>query len=236
MISFESVSEFFYDILGFRKPGIAVGAIRKTVKYGKVPRKPLRDNDWIDNSPNYHKDQGRVGSCACVTMCAQAEDIIINETRDRLSEIPWKPVWEQLKALNLASDKGGSHLLDNLWFGQTHGFLDLRGQRWKIDIIEKIDRSEIEKFIRMGYEVYTGAMCGYPMCDKNWLFRVGHRKFGHGFRKVGLNFRDKLNKRFLDETTWKRYGLKKSSQFYYPESETRRLMSCYVFTLKKVQE
>jgi hypothetical protein len=226
--------EFIYKILGYRKPGMKIGASSNSIIFSDVPRRKLRGGDWIDLSPNYHKDQGRVGACACVTIISLIEDIVISETKNNLFEIPWKPVWKHMKELRLADDNKGSYLLDNLWYGQNIGYEARDGSRYIIDKVERVDNDEVEYFIRMGYQIYTGATCGSPMCDKNWLFRLGQRIFKHSFRVIGLNFLDKLNKRYLCETTWWRYGLKKASQFFFPFGQERKLMSKYVITVKKV--
>jgi len=230
------MKEAFYRLAGYRKPGVIevgqVGGVRDVV-FGEVPRREERWDRFIDLSANYIKTQGRVSSCACATMCGMMEDILISKEKNKLIEIMWQPMWDEMKAMGIASDETGSALLDNIWYAKERGVYDNRAIRWKIDIVEKIPRADCEKFIRMGYQVFTGAMCGRPLCDKNWVFRLFQRVFGHGFRLCGLDFNQSFGNMLLAETTWKYFGLRKMSQFFYPVNATKKLMSCYVFTIKR---
>jgi len=220
-----------YTIFGYRKRSLlgdkAPGT--KKVIFGKVPIRDMRDGSDIDLSGSHEVNQGKVGACACATLAGLVQDAAVQITRDKTLEINWKEAWEIMKKMGLADDKKGSYLSDNLWFFQNIGFKDNKGNIWKPDKIQKISRSKIVEYIRMGYQVYTGANVGRPMCTRDWVFRTGYRKYGHSFRCIGLR-----NGYILEETTWLNYGLKKESQFFYDKNEVRRLFTPYVMTVKIV--
>ena len=227
--------EFFMELKGYRK-AVLLGDYTnntKTVEFGIVPINKINDKDQIDLSGGVESDQGRHGSCACTTLATICQDWAIADTRDKTLETDWLTAWNKMISIGLADDKKGSYLEDNIWYAQEIGYEDNKGNTWKIDVVEKIEKQDCEKYIRMGYQVYTGSYCGYPFCDKNWFFNVGKRDFGHSFRKIGLTLWQKA-KVCLNETTWKNYGLKRESQFFSIFGDDRKLMSCYVFTFKKV--
>jgi len=233
----DSFIEFWYLIRGYRKPSLLGDETEntRTVKFGTVPIKPLNQNDQIDLSAGVEASQGRHGSCGCTTLAGGiCQDNAIQKTRDKNLEVDWLKAWNSMISMGIAHDKRGSHLRDNLWYAQAIGYEDNKGGTWKADIIEKISRSDCEKYIRMGYQIYTGSHCGYPFCDKNWFFNVGKRDFGHCFRKIGLTLWQKL-KVCLNETTWKNYGFKRESQFFSFFENDDKLMSCYVMTWKRYE-
>ena len=233
----EQFIDFLYWLGGYRKPSLLGDSSdnTRTVKYGKVPQRQLNEDDEIDLSGGVETSQGRHGSCACTTLAGGlCQDDVIRQMHDNSIWIKWLKAWNAMISMGIAHDKKGSYLDDNLWYAQEIGYEDNRGYIWKADIIEKIEKKDCEKFIRMGYQVYTGSLCGYPFCNKNWFFNVGQRKFGHAFRKIGLTAWQKL-KVCLNETTWKNYGFKRESQFFSYFENDRKLMSCYVMTWKRYE-
>ena len=224
-----------YWLLGYRKRSLLGDVSPRDISpvFSKVPVKTLNDKDEIDLSGGHEINQGRVGACACCTLCSIVQDIIIRDTRDKTIEIDWDLAWDTMKIMGIASDDKGSYLEDNLWYGQNIGYKDNKGKTWKLDKIEKISRNDMEKYIRMGYQIYTGAMVDSPMCTRDWVFRTGGRKYGHAFRLIGVSIWQKV-KRFLAETTWKNYAHKRESQFFVNKEDVNRLFTCCVVTIKKV--
>jgi len=230
----DQIIEIIYWLFGYRKPSLLGDSSdnTRTVNYGTVPRKQLNERDEIDLSGGVESNQGRHGSCACTTLSSIGNDDAIRQTRKKTLEFNWLKAWNSMISMGIADDKKGSYLDDNLWYAQSIGYEDNKGNVWKADLIEKIDKRDCEKFIRMGYQVYTGSLCGYPFCNSHWFFNVGQIKFGHAFRKIGLTMWNKL-KICLNETTWLNYGFKKESQFFSYFENDNKLMSCYCMTWKK---
>jgi len=231
------VEEYFREFFGYRKkPKVdkltADVSIVGEVVFSDVPKRAVNKKDEIDLSGSSEVDQGRVGSCACATLCAIVQDNAVVITKNKNLEINWKKAWEHMKRLGIADDNEGSSLLDNIWYGQWVGYEDNFGNIWKLDKVQPISRSECIDYMRMKYQVYTGSAVGSPMCDKLFNFIFGGRKFGHAFRIMGLTIKNGI-KKILSETTWKNYGYKKESQFFIDPEKTNRLFSCYVMTIKK---
>jgi len=228
--------EFIYGIMGDRGQSLTGDQGEHLGKYGKVPLTNFNSDDEIDLSGSPEVDQGRVGSCACSTLASIIQDAAVRQTKNNLIEIKWKPVWEDMKRMGLADDKNGSSLTDNLWYGQKYGFKDQYGNTWRIGTIEPILRGESEKYIRYGYQIYTGMRVNSPMCDKEWNLLFGKPSCGHCFRAIGIkgfvSNGIKIIKTLL-ETTWKDYGYKRESQFFTEFKNFSKFMSCYVMTVYK---
>ena len=224
------IEELVYKLMGYRKKSLLGDIGRRLPGFYNVPRKEINIDDEIDLSGGVEINQGKIGSCACCTLCAILQDYIIRETKDKTIEVDWQTMWNDMKSLGLADDRKGSYLEDNLWYAQKYGLPDSKGNFWKIDKLERISRNDIAKYVRMGYQVYTGAGVGSPMCDKNWYFKIGQRKYYHAFRVVGI--REKMS--LLFETTWLNYGYKRESQFFGHLNDTNSFMSPYVMTWKKI--
>ena len=222
--------ETFYRIFGYRKESLLgdSNSLEKSLTYKKVRTRKERTNEYIDLSGSHEICQGRIGACGCATLAGICQDEIVKITKDKNIEVNWKKAWQEMKTLGIADDSKGSYLSDNLWYGVNVGFEDNRGLRWKITAIEKISRIEIEHYVRMGYQIYTGSRICRPMCDRFWTFKtLGVKIGGHAFRIIGKSVR-----RLLAETTWKNFGYKKESQFFINPDDTNRLFTCYVMNWK----
>ena len=95
------------------------------------------------------------------------------------------------------------------------------------EVAKKISKFNIIEYLKAGHEIYTGAVVSMPMTDKNYLFKSGQGKYGHAFRLIGME-----KGLILCETTWKNYGMRKSSQFYMDPKGIENLFSCYVMDFK----
>lgn len=223
--------ELLYKIGGYRKPALMGDSSPNglEVKMDHIPITLKKQKKEIDLSGGRELTQGRTSACGCATLCGIVQDILIRRTRKKYIELDWQEAWDAMKAMEIGG-KNGSYLLDNLWFAQNTGYFDKQGNNYKVDKVEKIKRVLIKQYIQMGHQVYTGAWCGSPMIDKDYVFITGKRKYGHAFRIIGLTERDG-EEMFLCETTWENYGYKKESQFFLRPSDVGRLMSCYVVTV-----
>jgi len=225
--------EFYYKLAGYRKHSLLGDVGVGDVKFSNVPIRKLNTRDEIDLSGSPELNQGRVGACACVTLCGIVQDEATKQDKDKSLSIDWKFAWKEMKGLELADDKQGSTLQDNLFVGQDEGYYDNKENLWRIDKVQKIKRTQIEKYLRMGYQIYTGDKVCAPMCSKEWIFNTGTPKYGHAFRLIGIK---KVNgvDHFLAETTWLNYAYKKEAQFFIKKEDVFGLMNCYVMTVKKV--
>lgn len=229
----DRIIDFFYRLGGYRKLGAnltskAPDGRRYTdtpIKFKKTDRSKIED--YIDLSGAHEVTQGRTGSCVCCTLVALVIDQVIAKKKDKMFWIDWNPIWEHMKELGIADDKGGSSLLDNLWYFQTYGYEGNDGKRYFPEKIHKISRNDIELALHNGHQVFSGANCGDPLCDKNWVFIPRQRDYGHGFRIMGKNplF-------LIAETTWNNYGYKRESQFFLSPKDRKYLFSCYILEVK----
>ena len=221
-------------LTGYRKPSLLGEVSEQEVQpiYSDVPKKKKSMSMEIDLSGSHEISQGNTGSCACATPCGMTQDHSVKVTKEKNREVDWRTPWEKMKTMGMADDKKGSYLEDNLWFLQNIGYRDSFGTLWKADNIQKIGKSEIEDYIRMGYQIYTGAVVKAPMCTVDHVFRGRGSAYGHAFRLIGITHKND-KKQILAETTWLNYGYKKESQFFINPDDLYSLMSCYAVSFKR---
>lgn len=219
------------QLLGYRKSGIKEVSLGmpRAIQMKKIENKEVKYTKDFNLSGNTETAQGQTSACACATLCAYLEDYIIREMKDKSVGIRWLDMWEHMKEMGIASEEEGSYLQDNIWYMQNIGVKDNKGRAWVIDGMERIPKMNIEDMLRSGYEIYTGAMVGMPMVDKDYLYKTGVGKYGHAFRLTGIE-----NGYILAETTWSQFGLRKESQFFMNKKGIEELFSCYILTFKNV--
>lgn len=218
-----------YKFLGYRK----LGAIDddRTVFLDEIKLEEKESKEYVNLSGGHIVDQGRVGSCACCTLVGLVIDQVIAKTHNKSFWIEWKPIWEDMKRLGIASDKEGSYLVDNLWYLKEKGFKSLDGKTYKAKKIARINDDEIEKALLNDFQIYSGAGCGFPFIDKNFFWNIIKKVFGHSFRICGIS----INKGWIAETTWRFFGWRKQSQFFIRFGNEKEMFQKYIIEIEEVQ-
>ncbi len=141
-------------------------------------------------------------------------------------------IWGLQKSNGTANEKRGDYIRSTPKAVQKLGCTDTTGQVWTIDGYALAKKEDWIEYISQGFPIMTGFYSQRPMCDKywNWIAPQGS-KGGHAVCITGY---DKLAAHFIANTSYGRYGVKGSGQFYIPFEDRYKLFSGFIlFGLKK---
>lgn len=234
-------NEAKHVLLGNRKMGAIspttsrpVGLRRATPTLSTIQLRDLTLPSFWEINSMAEFDQGCVGSCAHVTEVSEGCEAQVRIQNDKMIFFRWEESWAVMKNLQYASDNGGSFISSNLWYAQEHGFNDLQGNNYKAKKIMHLGKPTVDLFklaIYNNHQIVTGASCGFPFVDDDFIFITKQKDFGHGFKIIGWNENPENNMPtdvFICETSWKDFGFKKDGLFFLKYEDITALYESYI--------